>query len=103
VDVTLTPKPSLQEFVHDVQASSAAPPGAYAVEAYDAGRMLLELLQAGAGTREDLAGRVQALTSFRGLVRTYRFGPDGTLASGIQPTWWWRAFGSRWLPVRASR
>jgi hypothetical protein len=99
VDVTLTRKPSLQEFVHDVQASSAAPPGPYAVEAYDAGRMLLDLLRAGAGTREDLAGRVRALASFRGLVRTYHFGADGTLASGIQPFWWWRAFGSRWLPV----
>jgi ABC-type branched-subunit amino acid transport system substrate-binding protein len=100
-DVTLTRRPSLQRFVHDFQADSAGAPGTYAVEAYDAGRMLLELLEAGTGTREDLAARMGALDRLPGLVRTYRFGSDGSLASEIEGDWWWRADGSRWLPVRA--
>jgi hypothetical protein len=102
-DVTLTREPSLQRFVHDFQAESAGAPGPFAVEAYDAGRMVLELLQAGTGTREDLAGRMRALGRLPGLVRTYRFGSDGSLTSEIESGWWWRASGSRWLPVRASQ
>jgi hypothetical protein len=99
VDVTLSQEAPLQRFVHDFQAASAGPPGPFAVEAYDAGRMLVGLLREGVATRAGLAGRLTALRSFRGLVREYRFGADGALTPGSVTSGRWRASGSRWLPV----
>jgi ABC-type branched-subunit amino acid transport system substrate-binding protein len=100
-DVTLTRRLALERFVHDVQADSASPPGPYTVEAYDAGRLLLQLHRAGAGAQR-IARAMASLDRFPGLVGTYRFRADGTLVTTVTEETHWRAAGSRWLPVGAA-
>jgi substrate-binding family protein len=100
VDVSLSTDETSQRFVHDLQAESGAPPGPFAVEAYDAGRLLIGLLEGGA-TRERAATGLEDLTRFRGLAETYRFGSDGTRTPESLSAGLWRAAGSRWLPGTA--
>jgi hypothetical protein len=100
VDVSVSTQQTSQRFVHDLQAESGAPPGPFAVEAYDAGRLLIGLLEGGA-TREHAATGLEDLTRFSGLAETYRFGSDGTRAPESLSTGIWRAAGSRWLPGTA--
>jgi hypothetical protein len=97
-DNTLSRDPGLQRFIHDYQTESGGAPGAFAVEAYDAGRLLLELAGRGGG-RAMVAGELGGLTEVEGLLGTYRFEPGGALRSGPTPPGAWRAFGSRWLPL----
>jgi ABC-type branched-subunit amino acid transport system substrate-binding protein len=88
-------------FVHDLQAESGAPPGPYAVEAYDVGRYLLGLV-AGAGghdLRETLAAALEDTVEIPGLAGSYRLEPDGSRAPDTFRVGAWRAMGSRWLPV----
>ena len=97
-DVSLSMDPRWQRFVHDLQAESGAPPGPFAVEAYDAGRLLIGLLDGTDGTRRGLASALDDLTRFGGLTGAYHFESDGSrapkpLTIGIR-----RAAGSRWLP-----
>ncbi len=99
--VSLSAEPEHMRFVHDLQAASGAPPGPYAVEAYDVGRYLLGLV-AGAGDndlRETLAAALEEPAEIPGLAGTYRFGPDGSRAPDTLRVGAWRAMGSRWLPV----
>ncbi|MGH2692972.1 MAG: hypothetical protein ACRDHM_10805, partial [Actinomycetota bacterium] len=94
-DVSLSLDPALQAFVHDVQAESGAPPGPSAVEAYDAGRLLIGQLEGTDGSRGAVASALADLDQFMGLGGAYAFEPDGSrqpLRGGI-----WRAAGSRWL------
>jgi hypothetical protein len=94
-DVSLSLDPALQAFVHDLQAESGAPPGPFAVEAYDAGRLLIGLLE-GTDGRRVIASAQDDLDRFVGLAEGYAFESDGSrdpLRGGI-----WRAAGSRWLP-----
>jgi hypothetical protein len=102
VDVSLSTEPRSQRFVHDLQAESGAPPGAFAVEAYDAGRLLIDLIGGGGATGERVATALDDLTRFGGLVETYAFDPDGSRAPGSFRVDIWRAAGSRWLPDGAS-
>ena len=101
VDVSLSTEPTSQRFVHDLQAESGAPPGPFSVEAYDAGRLLIGLLQGGEGTRGALAEALGDLGRFRGLGGTYAFGPDGSRDADPSAVGVWRAEGSRWLPEAA--
>ncbi len=98
VDVSLPAEPTSQRFVHDLQAESGAPPGPFALEAYDAARMLIELLEGESGTREDLADALAELTRYIGLVDSYTFEPTGSRAPANLDAGLWRAAGSRWLP-----
>jgi hypothetical protein len=94
-DISLSTEPRSQRFVHDLQAESGAPPGPFAVEAYDAGTLLIGLSETGDGTRGDVAGALDGLTRFTGLLEAYRFDGSGSRApSGVGV---WRAVGSRWL------
>lgn len=88
-------------FVHDVQAASGAPPGPYAVEAYDAGRFLLGLVTDTGrdDLREVLADALEGPLEIPGLAGTYRFEPDGSREPDTLRVGAWRAVGSRWLPV----
>ena len=97
-DITLSRDPALQRFIHDYQTESGGAPGAFAVEAYDAGRLLLELAGRGGG-RAAVAEELDRLDEVEGLLGTYRFGSDGALRSGPTAPGAWRAFGSRWLPL----
>ena len=99
-DVTLSIDPDPMRFVHDVQADSAAPPGPFAVEAYDAGSLLLEGLDGADHTRASVAELLYGISTFVGLVDTYVFEPDGSRAAvAPEAVGLWRAVGSRWLPV----
>jgi hypothetical protein len=101
-DVSLSTEPRWQRFVHDLQAESGAPPGPLAVEAYDAGRLLIGSLEGTGGAREALASALDDLTRFDGLAGTYAFEADGSRAPEEQAPGIWRAAGSRWLPRTAS-
>ena len=97
-DVSLWTDPTTQRFVHDIQAESGAPPGPFALEAYDAGRLLAGLVQEADETRGALAMALHDITGFTGLVETYAFARDGTRAPESLSAGAWRAAGSRWLP-----
>ena len=103
-DVTLTLDPVLQRYVHDLQAESGSPPGTFAVEAYDAGRLLATILNDAAGDdlRADLATLLDDPGDLDGLAGAYRFEPDGSRAPDPSTIGVWRAAGSRWLPVERS-
>jgi hypothetical protein len=101
-DVSLSTDPRSQRFVHDIQAESGAPPGPFALEAYDAGTLLIGLLEEGDRSRAALARAIDDLTRFRGLVGTYAFEIDGSRTPAPSAVGTWRAAGSRWLPDRAS-
>ena len=96
-DVSLSIDPKSQRFVHDLQAESGSPPGPFAVEAYDAGRLLIGLDGHGA-TRGRIAEGLEDLVRFRGLVDSYSFEPDGSRSPESLRRGVWRAAGSRWLP-----
>jgi hypothetical protein len=96
-DVTLSLDPALQRFIHDFQTESGGAPGPFAVEAYDAGRLLLDL--AGSGGRSAVAEQLGRLREVRGLLGTYELEPDGALRAAPTPPGTWRASGSRWLPL----
>ncbi|MGH2681111.1 MAG: ABC transporter substrate-binding protein [Actinomycetota bacterium] len=97
-DVSLSTDPTHQRFVHDLQAESGAPPGPFGVEAYDAGRLLIGLVDAEGDVREELAAALGGLERFRGLETVYAFEPDGSRAPGKEAGRW-RAAGSRWMPA----
>ena len=99
--VSLSTEQTSQRFVHDLQAESGAPPGPFAMEAYDAGRLLIGLLEGERSTRERVARGLADLTRFRGLVERYGFEPDGSRAPDSLSAGMWRAAGSRWLPTTA--
>jgi hypothetical protein len=101
-DVSLSTEPRWQRFVHDLQAESGAPPGALAVEAYDAGRLMIGSFGGTGGAREAVASALEDLTRFAGLAGTYAFETDGSRAPEPLPPGIWRAAGSRWLPRTAT-
>jgi hypothetical protein len=100
-DVSLSIDPVALRFVHDLQAESGSPPGPFAVEAYDAGRLLIGL-GGDAATRGRVAEGLDDLVRFRGLVDSYAFEPDGSRSPGSLRTGLWQAAGSRWLPEPTS-
>jgi hypothetical protein len=97
-DVTLSTEPKSQRFVHDLQAASGAPPGPFAVEAYDAGRLLIGALEGVGASRGSIVVALDDLTGYPGLVEHYVFEPDGSRAPESLKEGSWRAAGSRWLP-----
>jgi hypothetical protein len=103
-DVTQTLDPVLQRFVHDLQAESGSPPGPFAVEAYDAGRLVASILTASGGDepRAALSASLDDSADLEGLAGRYTFEPDGSRAPETMTVGVWRASGSRWLPVERS-
>ena len=102
VDVSLSLDGRLQRFVHDFQADGGSPPGPYAVEAYDAGRLVIGIVLDTDGGRRAVAAALDGVRDFTGLTDTYRFAPDGSRAPEPLVVGDWRATGSRWLPVGAN-
>jgi hypothetical protein len=102
VDVSLSTESTSMRFVHDLQAESGAPPGTFAVEAYDAGRLLIGLIEGAGATRDLVEKELDDITQFRGVVQSYVFEPDGSRAPESLRTGTWRAVGSRWLPGTAA-
>jgi hypothetical protein len=102
VDVSLSTQPRWQRLVHDLQAESGAPPGPLAVEAYDAGRLLISLVERTGESRRDVVSGLDDLSRVGGLADTYAFETDGSRAPERLPPGIWRAAGSRWLPLTAT-
>jgi ABC-type branched-subunit amino acid transport system substrate-binding protein len=101
-DVSLSLDERLQRFVHDFQADGGSPPGPYAVEAYDAGRLVIGIVLDTDGSRRAVAAALDDVRDFTGLTETYRFAPDGSRAPEPLVVGDWRATGSRWIPTGAS-
>jgi Periplasmic binding protein len=99
--VSLSLEPEHMRFVHDLQAASGAPPGPYAVEAYDIGRFLLgSVVETGSDDPRDvLAALLEEPGEIPGLAGSYRFEPDGSRTPETLRVGAWRAMGSRWLPL----
>jgi hypothetical protein len=102
-DVTLTTDPVLQRFVHDLQAESGSPPGPFAVEGHDAGRMIASILANATGDpRAAVGAALDDPPDVDGLTGRYTFEPDGSRSATAMTAGVWRAAGSRWLPVERS-
>jgi branched-chain amino acid transport system substrate-binding protein len=78
VDVSTSTDPAALRFIQDYQAEFGTAPGPYAVEAWDATRVVLEALAAG-GDRDAVAGALHGSSGVNGLVTTYGFDPAGEL------------------------
>jgi branched-chain amino acid transport system substrate-binding protein len=99
VDVSTSIDLAAQRFIQDYQSEFGLPPGAYAVEAWDAARILVAAFREGARTREDIRAALGTLTTFDGLARTYRFGADGDLVEGPRSIRLSLVEGGRWLEL----
>jgi ABC-type branched-subunit amino acid transport system substrate-binding protein len=93
-DVTTTPDPSRQGFVHTFQEATGLDPGPFAIEGYDAGRLLADLLDR-ATDRVGLAAGLAATTHYVGLGGSYRWTPGGDLRAPRVRMY--EASGVRWL------
>jgi branched-chain amino acid transport system substrate-binding protein len=70
--------PSDQGFVNAYRARFNTLPGIYTAEAYDATNHLLAAIQAGRHTRAEVNSYLST-TPYRGMLKTYDYGPDGEL------------------------
>ena len=95
-DVSTSLELDVQRFIQDYQAEFGAPPGAYAVEAWDAANLLLRALGGAEPSRDAVHRFVASVTEIHGLAQTYRFGPDGELADPEGSVVTYSALGGRW-------
>jgi branched-chain amino acid transport system substrate-binding protein len=103
VDVTTSTELVAQRFIQDYQAEFGLPPGPYAVEAWDAARLLVAAFRGGATTRQELLAAVAATDSYEGLGGAYRFDRTGELAAGAERVTVSEVAGGRWLAAPAGR
>jgi branched-chain amino acid transport system substrate-binding protein len=99
VDVSTSTELAAQRFIQDYQSEFGLPPGPYAVEAWDAARMLVAAFREGAVTRGSVRAAVAATASFDGLAGTYVFAPGGDLADPAASVRISRVEGGRWLEL----
>jgi hypothetical protein len=97
-DVSTSARPAAQRFVHDYQAATGLDAGPYAVEGFDAGRILRSRLGAAAG-RAVAASRLGGLSAFHGLAADYRWVGGSLQQPGVRS---YRAVGVRWLSTGSS-
>lgn len=93
-DLTTSADPAAQSFLHRYQAATGLEPGPYAVEGYDAGRLLAAAATSDA-TREGIAGSLEAQSGFTGLAGRYVWLPDGDLRAPDMRIY--EAKGARWF------
>jgi ABC-type branched-subunit amino acid transport system substrate-binding protein len=99
VDVVTSTDLAAQRFIQDYQSEFGLPPGPYAVEAWDAARMLVDALRSGARTREEVRASLASVTAFEGLATVYRFGPGGDLADPAATVRLSAVEGGRWMEL----
>ena len=99
VDVSLDLRLASRRFVNAYQSEHGLAPGAYAAEAWDAGRLVADAIANGAVDRTAMQATFRALTTHVGVARTYAFDDDGELL-GAEPGLF-AAAGTRWLPLPA--
>ena len=97
-DVSTALRLGAQRFIQDYQSEFGTPPGPYAVEAWDAARMLIGALEGAAPSRETLIARLASITRFEGLGRAYAFA-GGELAQPADAVLVYRVEGGRWTAV----
>jgi ABC-type branched-subunit amino acid transport system substrate-binding protein len=82
--------------VHDYQPATGLEPGVYAAEAWDAARILIAAVRAGAVGRSAMDASFARLDTFEGVAGIYRFDPGGSLAAPVDAPVF-RAVGLRWI------
>ena len=87
-----------QRFVHDFQSENMNPPGPYSAEAYDAGSLLVHILQT-ERTRDQVRTAMATTSMYRGIANAYTFTPTGELAPQSAHVGLYRVEDGRWLPV----
>jgi len=95
-DVSTSLDLDVQRFIQDYQALFGSAPGAYAVEGWDAGNLILEALREGEPTRDSVRRFLGAVSSVEGLAGIYRFTPDGELVDPANHVVTYLALGGRW-------
>lgn len=96
-DVSVGTELESRTFVNTYQSEHGLAPGAYAVEAWDAGSLVAEALVSGTATRADMRTGLAAITTFDGVAHAYAFDSDGE-PIGVRPAQF-AAAGTRWLPL----
>ena len=96
-DVSTSARPAAQRFVHDYQAATGLDAGPYAVEGFDAGRILRSRL--GGADRAVAASVIGGLAAFRGLAADYRWVGGSLQHPAVRS---YRAVGVRWLSTGSS-
>jgi len=96
-DVSLELDLESRRFVNAYQSEHGLTPGAYAVEAWDAGHIVSDAFTSGDTTREEMRATFRALTAYEGIARTYEFDEAGELIGAHGGLF--MAAGTRWLPV----
>jgi hypothetical protein len=97
-DVSTSARPAAQRFVHDFQAATGLDAGPYAVEGFDAGRILRSRLGA-AAARAAAASALAGLATFHGLTADYRWVGESLRHPTVRS---YRATGVRWLSTGSS-
>jgi branched-chain amino acid transport system substrate-binding protein len=87
-----------RRFIQDYQSEFGSPPGPYAVEAWDAARMLIEALEGAGPSRESVLARFASISRFEGLGSAYAFA-GGELAHPAHAVLVFRVEGGRWTVV----
>ncbi|HXF73490.1 MAG TPA: ABC transporter substrate-binding protein, partial [Actinomycetota bacterium] len=96
-DLSLSTEPRALAFIHDYAEAFGGAPGPFAVEGYDAGRLLLRAIAEGGPTRDGVAAALSRIASHRGLGGRYRFDERGEpLAPGVRL---YRDEGGRWVAL----
>lgn len=96
-DLSLSTEPRALRFVHAYAEAFGAAPGIFAVEGFDAARLLLRAIVEGGPTRRGVAEALAGTRVHEGLGGAYRFGDDGELlVPGVRL---YRDEGGRWVPL----
>jgi branched-chain amino acid transport system substrate-binding protein len=97
VDVSTSIDLAAQRFIQDYQAEYGLPPGPYAVEAWDAARLLVNAFRGGATSRSQTLEAIAAVRSYEGLAGVYRFTAGGDLVAPETHVGLYEVAGGRWL------
>ena len=96
-DLSLSTEPRALRFINAYADAFGGAPGIFAVEGYDAGRLLLRAIAEGGPSRAGVARALAGIEIHEGLGAVYRFGADGELlAPGVRL---YRDEGGRWVAL----
>ncbi|HJR98338.1 MAG TPA: ABC transporter substrate-binding protein, partial [Actinomycetota bacterium] len=97
VDVSIGLELRSRRFVNAYQSEHGLTPGVFAAEAWDAGRVIADVVASGAADRASMRGAFSALSTDDGVARDYVFDGEGELVGGTARLY--VASGTRWLPL----
>jgi ABC-type branched-subunit amino acid transport system substrate-binding protein len=87
-----------RRFIQTFQSENGTAPGPYALEAWDAARMIIVGIDAAGPSRGELASWLSGVTRFDGLATSYRW-MGGELVSPSTFIRTYEVVGGRWVPV----